>query len=526
MPRAPRKLDPVRVAAEHGRPPAVAATLIGLGPEAELLDLELGPLKFAAPVGPVAEAVGDGLEAVGGSVVSAERRPRAVKLQLPVRGVSLVNDPGIEGRRLRRQLRQLMNNAQLRLQGVYLVWEQDPELDGWLQIGAGELAETDPGISFGEFQLELADVFRAGYPGTHRPGKRMMLTDRRNGLWPLDTRGLLYSADFATTTSELSFPLQLPAGLTGPARSSLLKVATSNGHQPPGSVPRLWRSYAAVDGEVITYDPDITVWPARSRYIDAEDWGSVRVWDLSGAATYPPVVSGYTEAHDFDPTGYGWERVYGDLLTPDAPVAIDNGFCRLIWLGSEPSQGLAIESWKNATSKYQRVGRVLTAGPEFGTPAVSKAKIVELTGERAVVEWRAGPFALRAILQRGWRGPRLEAYYDNAEEGDEVSLEYLPTSAEEKTATVAATTVPWIQKISGTGGPFVYWAQGCADEVNSGASIITPMAGGAVAGTRFHRHRVIVAQLVCEGESPEVTVGFVAALALTDAQAVPVLVSR
>lgn len=361
-----------------------------------------------------------------------------------------------------------------------------------------------------------------GFPGTHRPGRRVTIADRRTGQWPRDTRDQLYSTDFGGFATALAFPAALPAGLSAVTRSSRRTVSTSNGFQPPGEVNRLWQDYAAVDGEVLAYDPDSESWPTRSRYLDAEEWGSVRAWDLSGAGTYPPSVAGYTEAHDLDPTGYGWERVYGDLLDPFAPLAIDNGFCRLIWLGASTTGGLAIESWKHATTHYQRVGRV------FNAAGAGRARIVELTKERVVVEWRTGPKAMRAILQRGWHGPRLEAYNDTVEEADLAVLEYLPASAEEKTATVEGQFVfgAKVQKIFGTGGPFVLWAQGTADEVNAAATAIQPVAGGAVAGTKFSRSRVIVAQLACEGESPALDPTYVAALSLVDAQAIPVLIGR
>lgn len=523
MARSPRKLDPARIAADHGRVPATLEParpgLFGLPEPAEAADLQLGPLEFAAPIGNVAEAVGDGLEAVGAAIVTAERRPRSVKLQLPVRGLAIATDPKPEGERLRRQLRQLMNNAKLRLQGFYLLWEQDPELDGWLLVGTGELAETDPGISFGEFQLELGEVFRRGYPGTHRPGRRIRIGDRRTGQVPRDTRRSLYSTDFATTGIN---PLAvLPGSIQNITRSSGEPIGGGSvGYSPTG--PYEWQSFGpSADGEVWGFDPDLTTVALQGRdaYLLLEDIGSVRVWDLAGAATYPPATSGYSTASDLDPTKYGWERVYGPLLK-DTPVAIDNGACRLIWLGATGTTGLAYEHYDTATKKYVRQGRILFH-VEAGEGA--RVNIIELTMERAVVEWRLGQFSLRAILQRGWHGPRVESYSDGTEPA---VLEYVPHSAaNEASSTTAKAEEEAVWKLSGTGGsdPPIFWAQGTNDEVKSGAVYGKSEDGTKSGGFRFKRNDVIVAQL---GNPTAQTVPQVAGLSLVDVQAIPVLLDR
>lgn len=390
-------------------------------------DVRLGPLAFVTPADTVSETIGDGLEAVGAGLVAGERRPRPLKLKLPVRGYHLDIDASESGRRLRRQVRQLLDNPRWRLQGFYFTWAADEDLDGWLLVGGAELGETDPGISFGEFELDLADVYVRGRPGTHRPGRRAAIADRRSGLVSRDTRWLLYSTDFAAQALPTE-PLVLPGDIVD-------LVATGN--QPVSSVTagplrgarRLWRTCAASDAEIVTYRPDESVLSDRSKYIDLDSLGSVRVWDLSAAVEYPPLPASYSTERDTSPDIYrGWERVLGDVLTPDRPLAIDNGACRVIWLGAAANQGLAVEHWDEALGHYRRAGRVLHS------LNVREQQVVEVTPERAVVEWRAGRYALRAILQRGWWGPRLESYDDG---GSTARLEYAPEALDAATLVTA-----------------------------------------------------------------------------------------
>lgn len=403
-------------------------------------DVRLGPLAFVTPADTVSETIGDGLEAVGAGLVPTDRRPRPLKLKLPVRGYHLDIDPRESGRQLRRQVRQVLDNARWRLQGFYFVWTADPDLDGWLMIGGAELSETDPGISFGEFEMDLSDVYIVGRPGTHRPGRRAIVADRRGGLVARDTRRLLYSTDFSSQALPTE-PIALPGDLVDLVRS---------GNQPVGSVTvgplrgarRLWRTAAAADGEIFTYLPDEALLTERTRYLDLDDLGAVRIWDLSAAAPYPPVEAQYTTERDTDPDIYwGWEHVLGDVLTADRPLAIDNGAVRLIWLGPAADQGLAVEYWDAAVGHYRREGRVLHA------LGVREQRIIEATPERVVVEWRAGQYALRAILQRGWWGPRLESYDDG---GSTARLEWAPQDAT-AAPTVTAQTPAWVRALMPNG---------------------------------------------------------------------------
>ncbi len=477
-----------------------------VGPTA-VYDLDLGPLSFVTPADKVSETIGGGLEAIGAALAPADPSPTALTLQLPIRGSHRdpAQDPQAAGARLRRQVRQLFNNARWRDSGFYLTWQPDPDLDGWLRIGGGTIEETDPGISFQDFGLELRDVYIVGRPGTHRPGRRLNLADRRTGLAPRDTRRMLYSTDNAAQTL--------------PARPAVLPGSTvdlvASGNRPVGSTQlgpqrgarRLWRTASGSDGEILTYRPDPTVLTGRTAYQDLDTLGAVRVWDLAGALTYPPAPDAYSDVRDTDPDiYYKWERVYGDLLVPTANLAVDNGACRLIWLGPGADQGLAVEWWDDALGHYRRAGRVLHA------TNAQDVQVVEVTNERAVLEWRAGELALRAILQRGWWGPRLESYNDSA---GTARLEYAP---EEGTPTITAATPSWVKQLA-AGDQSLLWATGTNDETVD-TTTVTISPGGAC----FRRSRVVVGQLAYPGGGQ--TADELASLSLADSRSVPVLVRR
>jgi len=478
------------------------------GGAASNYDVRVGPLAFVTPADHVSESIGDGLDVVGSSIVASERRPRPLKLKLPVRGYHREIDPKEAGLRLKRQVRQALDNARLRLWGFFFMWSVDPDLDCWLMIGGGELSESDPGISFGEYDLELSDVYIVGRPGTHRPARRAAILDRRGGVHARDTRQLLYSLDFASQELPAE-PIVLPGDSVDLVSTGNRPVAsTSLGPERVGA-RHLWRTAAGMDAEVISYRPDSLLLPDRKRYLDLDSLGSVRVWDLSNATPYPPLPAGYATARDESPElYYGWEQVFGDVLTPDKPLAMDNGVCRVLWLGNTGDKGLAIEYWDAGVEHFVRLGRVLHS------LNVAEQRVVECTPERSVLEWRAGRYGMRAILQRGWWGPRLESYDDG---GESTRLEFAPETGSSSVTTAAATPT-WVRKIKRTSGEILLWAQGSADETIG----TSPTVLSGVAAT-FARTRVLVAQLGCPGgpSSEEL-----ASLSLIDARAIPSLVGR
>lgn len=475
--------------------------------------LRVGPLAFPAPLDALGESLGDGLEAVGAALVLGERRPRPFKLSLAVHGDPSDADERAAGLILRRQLRQILENAAWRAQGLYFYWPADPELSGWLMVGGGELEETDPGVTFGEFKLELTDCYLRGRPATHRSGRRLNLADRRTGLVPRDTRGTLYSTDYAELALPAT-PVVIPGDVANVTRTGYQSPDTIT--DGPSSAGRLlWRAVSATDGDVLAYVPDPAVLTGADAPLRLEEPGAVRVWDTTaaqpGTAGYAPTT--YTDAN---PALLGWERIYGTPASYSAPLAIDNGAVRLLWIPGTLAEGggLALEAYNPATGLYDRRG-VFATNAAAGTAA--EVSVVELTAERTVLEWRLGSLALRAILQRGWWGPRLEVYADDPG-GPAGTLFWNPAGA--GTVTVTETATDGVYSISRGAGPALQWATATA------ADAVAPNAGGAVAGisgTTIGSGTVTVGQAaVAEGPA----FAELAALGLVDARSEPVLLRR
>lgn len=477
-------------------------------------DVRLGPLAFVCPLDSIDEQLGEALEAVGAVLTPSEPRPRPRPLQLPIRGTGRELDPRETGYRLRRQVRQLLENPRMLSSGLYFHWEADPELDGWLRFGGGDVKDTDPGVTFGEWTLELTDCYFVGSPAGSRRGFRLELADRRTGLVPLDSRGLLYSTDHAAQ----ALPTQ-PLVIPGDVAATLLTY-----NRPPAAftigplrgIRRLWRTVTAADGDVASFLPDDGALPDEGRqYLDLEDAGAVRVWDLDDSTVNVADPANWTTGRDTDPTIMGWERVLGPMRKRAPAIAVDNGVCRLVWLGATSGEGLALELWDDAAQHYTRLGRLA------GATDVREVAIVELTLERAVIEWRGAERAMRAILCRGWRGPRVEAYNDAA--GGTARLEYVAQNAGAITATPQAVT--WVEKLQsaagGSGPTSILWAKATdADARATFAGAGTFLAGP---GVSYSHAGAVVAQL---GDFANLTVAELAALTVADARAVPVLIAR
>lgn len=475
-------------------------------------DIRLGPLAFTWPTETVGETLGDTLEAVGAALTPAERRPRPLKLALRVEGSQSETDPRAVGYALRRQVRQLLENPLWLANGLYLWWRADPELSGWVRLGGGDIEETDPGVSFGIWALTLETPYLVGRPATHRQGRRLDLADRRTGLVARDTRGTIYSADFSSQALPTN-PLVLPGNvvsLTASANRQIPAGSIANG--PTRAGRRLYRtigpptgSAAIADGEVVSYLPDPAVLTvAAEAPVLLDDPGSVRAWDLTNATTYPPTQASYNTAGDADPTAYAWERVLGPMIRSSAaPLALDNGLIRLIWLGAN---GLGYE-WYDTTlagGTFRREGHVLPS-TSTETPELT---LVELTPERGIIEWRLGYQSYRAILQRGWNHVRLEAYAGGAATAQ---LRYFSDVG----ALVVATTSPsWVSTLT-AGGRAQFWATGTTADVSAASS-------SPAGGREFSRAGAVVAQL----GSPQSTAAEVASASLVDAQSVPVLLRR
>lgn len=473
-------------------------------------DIQLGPLKFTWPSGIVEETLGDILEPVGATLTPATRRPRPLKLPLRIEGAD-VADLATAGKRLRRQVRQLLENPAWLAQGLYLWWAADLELAGWLRLGGGTIQESDPGVAFGMWELDLETPYLVGRPATHYSGRRLDLSDYRTGLVPRDTKGLIYSTDFSSQALPLD-PLVAPgiAGGSGfytgdrPGQSgATIGIANALGPIHPGKPSWLWVRYTAVvDGDVLAFYP--TFDPINS-YRLVPSYGGVRVWDLTPAAVYPPLEAGYTTAGDVDPdVGYGWEAVYGSpLSSPGAPLAIENGAIRLIWIDA---LGFVFEWFDTTINKYRREGTIIYNNNVPGSPQLN---VIELTPERGVIEVRQGARSIRVILQRGWHYARVETYHKANTAPNYARLEWLGQAA----PVHASGSPAWVKTLTAS-GRVVYWATTTSADGN-----VAPTLGGHVAYTRQN------ALVACFG-SPKTDAAEMAAWSLVDARSTPVLLAR
>lgn len=177
-------------------------------------DLRLGRLWMVSLEDEVAEAVGDALNADESGVAVARRRPRQFTFTFPIRGANADPNPYLAGARMRRQIRAMMENTTLRLQGLYLNFTQDTEIDGWMIAGSGLLKYDQYGLTFNSFMIELDSSYRVGGLRTHMPARRVELYDRRLKETPRDFKGTIFGTDFSAVT-----PLaltSLPVGANNP----------------------------------------------------------------------------------------------------------------------------------------------------------------------------------------------------------------------------------------------------------------------------------------------------------------------
>ncbi len=339
----------------------------------------IGPLALPTLMGDLKETLGDQLETVGAGVVPGERRPRPFPLSIPIHGdVTDGTDRFKMGNRLRRQVRALMENSQARLEGLYLAFSPDPELNGWLLVGGGELAYANGGISLADYKLELTDCYKVANLRTHRPARRLVVIDRRLATTARDYLGTLYGAGFAASTAVARH--YLPVGVTDVALGStryspiLSTLVTADGS--------LSFADGLTDGDIIDFSQSEADMPRAG----------VRILDRQRSVV---------EAN--------WEQVYG----PDQPLTaagipvIENAVCRCQFTGV----AMDVQSWTGSAWSTDA-----TVTLPAGISSVSTA-VVEWTPERAVLTLTGAATAGRAqifvTLQRGWSGPRVECYIDN-----------------------------------------------------------------------------------------------------------------
>jgi hypothetical protein len=342
--------------------------------------LTLGPIALPTMLGPVSEAIGDDLDTVGAGVVPGDRRPRAFPITIPVHGDTTDGALRFEtGLKLRRQLRALVENSPARLQGLYLAFTPDSEQNCWLLIGGADLKDANGGISLADFTLELSGCYRVANRRTHRPARRLEVTDRRLITTARDYLGTIFSTDFAAVTPAAVHVLGV--GITDP-ESGGQPVATSTRGGKDGAVVIV---SGRADGECISYEQ-----------AEADEYKAIcRALDRRGSVV---------EAN--------WQDIYG----PDQPVTVgeipvlDNSVCRVV--PDVATGNMDIQFWGG--SSWLTYATTIPPASSSGF----SGRIVEWTTERVVLQVTALVSTTSRVqtyvtLQRGWLGPRIETYHQN-----------------------------------------------------------------------------------------------------------------
>lgn len=348
------------------------------------------------------EQMGDPVTNLGGAPVPAVRSALRHSVDVPTFSSPIGEDTVERRMRLRRQLRSLLNNTGYKMLGVYLLWDDDPEQNGWYIPDQGQLAEgADSPLTHGYFKLENFVWFKVGAPRTHRPAIGLSLKDLRTGLWARDVLRSVYSTDFAALPAV---PLvYLHAGAT-----DLINAVNHSASPFIQALP------AGRDGgqtlllsEQVAELQDLAVFsynqPDASRNL-----GDVVAYDRRGLGGLP--VKGE------DPQKFGWEEIYGpdyEYTAGSVPV-LDNGRVRVVYDATN-LDGFRVYTWNG--TEYVEQGKVTFSNAGNNAETIGVASLKEYTPERAVLEVPMlnlnvsnGRMQVFVTLQRGWSGPRFEVY--------------------------------------------------------------------------------------------------------------------
>lgn len=435
--------------------------------------LYLGRLGVPTLIGPAVEAVGDTIQSDDSGVALARRRPRMFTLQVPLYGIEA--DAYTAGPRMRRQMRAMIQNEQLRLGGLYFQWTVDPDMDGWLVPGGGQITDQDlGGITLGSWRLELDSALRVATLRTHRPARRVELYDRILNTTPRDYRGMVLCTDFASLRGSVS----VGSGSGGPywsnGQPTFLPVHANDGlgqYRTPvvlyartGIDGTGWFAVGMQHAQVVNFEhtePDMRK-------------GDVVIWDRQGVTAPVQTLAGDTNPQD-PVNGYGWEEVYGPdqpLTTADC-VVVANSLCRVRYVGATNS--FAVDQYQAGVG-YVEQGRVtiwesaaldayaqhINTGLILGNNSAI-ATVLEYSFERAVIRISSlGPHCridTIITLQRGWLGPRFEAYaacFDGTTTTPGAQLRYTPNQIG---VLALAEAGPAAGQVFMGGDPLFGWAQ-------------------------------------------------------------------
>lgn len=221
------------------------------------------------------EAIGDPVTNLGGAVIPAPRQALRHLIDVGTYAADGATDTVAARLTIRRQLRAMFNNTQLKLQGFfYVVYSDDPEQNGWYVPDFGQLAdvEASAGLATGVWKLEQVAWILQGHKRTNREARNVWMKDLRTGLPWRDTLKFVYSTDFSALPSLLL--TTLPNGATqimnAVSRAVAVPVAMPTGrdggvcqliqNQPDLACVSFERLESALnDSDVIVYDRRGTV---------------------------------------------------------------------------------------------------------------------------------------------------------------------------------------------------------------------------------------------------------------------------
>lgn len=370
--------------------------------------LRLGRLLFAPPQ-KWYEQVGDPVTNLGGAVVPQPR----LALRHAISAMTLAADGQSDtlAARLviRRQLRSLLNNTPMKLQGyLYVMYSDDIDQNGWYVPDQGQFQDGDgsSGLATGWWVLDNVNWMPIGHIRTHREGRDIWMKDLRTGLYPRDTLRFIYSTDFSSLTAlQLSV---FPNGAT-----SLMNTVTT---QRPLTINLPTCRDTGVCLQVQNLSDLSTL--SYDRLETAMNLSDVIAYDRQGANDAPSTGPGPTwiEAYGAD---FAWNWAGATPTLSDAPV-LDNGLIRIRY-DSTNIDGFRVDVWTGAA--YVEQGKITFlrqgAGSNYCDTFISAGLFTDqgYTPDRAVLEVVLAASAdvssrerIFITLQRGEMGFMVEVY--------------------------------------------------------------------------------------------------------------------
>lgn len=370
---------------------------------AALASFQVGRLVLGPPSTPLSESVGDPIASLGGGVVPAPRTA-------PTFGVALVtyvgsNSSVATGQLIRRQLRSLLNNTPLKLQGyVYVIYSDDTEQNGWYVPDQNTLSAIDRGSwkGSGFWQTGTGSWMIVGRQRTHREAREVWMKDLRTGLYQRDYLGWVLTTDFSWLPSLLVSVL--PNGATSAIQSVTGQVVQTVALPTGRDGGACGLLTGLTDTTTVSYE----------RAESALNLSDVIVYDRVGQITSP---STGPDTNWVEFYGTDWPGNWNTSGQPnDAPV-LDNGLVRVRYDHSVGAPGLRVDVWNG--SAYVEQGKMVQSRDGHG--AVNTwiaAGLAEYTPDRAV---------LRLVTSLSSDASSREVLYVTVQRGElSVTFEYYP----------------------------------------------------------------------------------------------------